>query len=118
MAISAKLARTTALKIFIGFSMRALKAGMRRCTHMPSTTGTSTITTTSSTLPNCSGTTWPVRAKVAMAQLVMSGRLTMDSRVLMAVSEMFIATLPPNRWLNRLADTPPGDAASSISPTA
>ena len=26
--------------------------------------------------------------------------------------------LPPNRWLNRLADTPPGEAASSIRPTA
>ena len=53
-----------------------------------------------------------------MAQLVMSGKLMIDSTVLMAVSEMFIATLPPNKWLNRLADTPPGEAASSISPTA
>ncbi|MNT52655.1 hypothetical protein D3C72_1896890 [compost metagenome] len=85
---------------------------------MPSSTGSSTMTITSSTLPNCSGTTCPVRANVLMAQLVMSGKLTMESSVLMAVSEMFIATLPPNRWLNKLADTPPGDAASSISPTA
>ena len=117
-AISAKAASTTALKIFMGFSMRALKAGARRCTAMPSTTGTSTMMITSTTLPNCSGTTWPVCAKVLIAQLVMSGRLTMDNTVLMAVSEMFIATLPPKRWLNRLADTPPGEAASSISPTA
>ena len=38
--------------------------------------------------------------------------------MLIAVSDMFIATLPPKRWLNKLADTPPGEAASSISPTA
>ena len=85
---------------------------------MPTTTGTSTTAITSATLPNCSGTTCPVLAKVAMAQLAISGMVTMDSSVLMAVSEMFIATLPPNRWLNRLADTPPGEAASSIRPTA
>jgi hypothetical protein len=75
---------------------------------MPTATGTSTMTMTSTTLPNCSGTTWPVLAKVLMAQLAITGMVTMDSRVLMAVSEMFIATLPPKRWLNRLAEMPPG----------
>ncbi len=73
---------------------------------------------TSTTLPNCSGTTCAVSAKAAIAQLVISGSVTIDSTVLIAVSEIFIATLPPNKWLNRLADTPPGDAASSSRPTA
>ncbi|AEG91128.1 Hypothetical protein Rta_00680 [Ramlibacter tataouinensis TTB310] len=50
--------------------------------------------------------------------MAISGSVAMDSTVLMAVSEMFMATLPPNRCENRLADTPPGDAASSIKPMA
>ena len=73
---------------------------------------------TSSSLEVCIGTTWPLCAKWAMAQLAISGSVTMDSSVFTAVSEMFIATLPPNRCENRLAEMPPGDAASSISPMA
>ena len=37
---------------------------------------------------------------------------------LTAVSVTLSATSPRNRWLNRFALVPPGDAASSIIPTA
>ena len=118
MAIRANAASTSALNIFIGFSVRAAAFGARLRTSMPTATGISTMPITSTTFPNCSGTTSPVPAKVAIAQVPISGRLTIDSTVLIAVSEIFIATLPPKRWLNRLADTPPGDAASSMRPIA
>jgi hypothetical protein len=42
----------------------------------------------------------------------------MEMAVLSAVSEMFIATSPRNRCENRLAEMPPGEAASSMSPMA
>jgi hypothetical protein len=85
---------------------------------MPSSTGSSTMAITSTSLPVCSGTTCPLLAKWSMDQFAISGSVTMESAVLTAVSETFIATLPPNRCENRLAEMPPGEAASSISPMA
>ena len=46
------------------------------------------------------------------------GSVTTASTELIAVSVMLSATCPPNRWLYRLAVVPPGEAASSIMPTA
>jgi len=46
----------------------------------------------------------------------MSGSVPIASTVLIAVRVMLRATSPRNRWLNRLAVVPPGDAASSIMP--
>ena len=44
------------------------------------------------------------------------GRVTTEITELTAVRVMLSATSPRNRWLNRLAVVPPGDAASSIIP--
>lgn len=46
------------------------------------------------------------------------GRAITASTELIAVSVTSSATFPPNRWLNRLAVGPPGDAATSSIPTA
>ena len=53
-----------------------------------------------------------------MARLVISGNETIEITELTAVSDTLRATSPRNRWLNRLALVPPGEAASSIMPTA
>ncbi|MNP22763.1 hypothetical protein D3C76_1154470 [compost metagenome] len=47
-----------------------------------------------------------------------NGMVKIAINELTAVSVMFNATSPWARWLNRLAVVPPGEAASSISPTA
>ena len=53
-----------------------------------------------------------------MARLVISGIVNAASTELIAVSVTLSATSPRNRWLNRFAVVPPGDAASSMTPTA
>ena len=58
------------------------------------------------------------RSKCAIAKLVISGSVTTAMTELTAVSVTLSATSPWNRWLNRFAVVPPGDAASSIRPTA
>ena len=47
---------------------------------------------------------------------MISGSVNSATTELIAVSVMLSATSPRNRWLNRLALVPPGDAASSIMP--
>ena len=49
---------------------------------------------------------------------MISGSVTIAMTELTAVRVTLRATSPRNRWLNRFALVPPGDAASSISPTA
>ena len=44
------------------------------------------------------------------------GRVTTEITEFTAVRVMLSATSPRNRWLNRLAVVPPGEAASSIMP--
>ena len=46
----------------------------------------------------------------------MIGSVTIAMTELIAVSVTLSATSPRNRWLNRLAVVPPGEAASSIMP--
>src|ERR1041384_2546113 len=53
-----------------------------------------------------------------MAKFATSGRVTTASTEFTAVSVMLSATSPRNTWLNRFAVVPPGEAASSIMPTA
>ena len=48
----------------------------------------------------------------------MIGSVTSESTLFTAVSVMLRATSPRARWLNRFAVAPPGEAASSMSPTA
>ncbi len=95
------------------------KFGHRQRTSMPSATGISTIantfsdsTTSMPRIPPSSG------RKYAIAKLTISGNVSTDSTELIAVSVMFSAMSPRNRWLYRLAVVPPGEAASSIIPTA
>ena len=47
---------------------------------------------------------------------MISGRVAIEMIELTAVRVMLSATSPRNRWLNRLAVVPPGDAASSSIP--
>lgn len=56
--------------------------------------------------------------KCAMLRPTTSGSVNTASTELIAVSVMLSATSPPARWLKRFADVPPGDATSSIMPTA
>ena len=52
-----------------------------------------------------------------MEKFTTSGRVSTARNELMAVTVMLRATSPRKMWLNRLADVPPGEAASSIMPT-
>ena len=56
--------------------------------------------------------------KWASDQFMTSGSQTSESTLLMAVSVMFSATSPRARWLKMFAIAPPGEAASSIRPSA
>lgn len=53
-----------------------------------------------------------------MENATTSGMVNAASTELIAVKVMFNATSPPARWLNKFAVAPPGDATSSIMPTA
>ncbi len=108
-------ARMTADPMRTGLSMRAAKSCRRALTSMPRRTGRSTIANTSTTLPNCSATE-SSRSNQAIARLVMIGRVKIATTELIAVRVTLSATSPWNRWLNRLALVPPGDAARSIMP--
>ena len=86
---------------------------------MPMATGTSTTANTWSglaelqaELPASAGSKYPI------ARLVITGSVTTAISELTAVSVMFRATSPRNRWLKRFAVVPPGEAASSSMPTA
>ncbi len=72
---------------------------------------------TCTTFDHCSPRS-PSVSKYPMARLVITGIVTAASTELIAVSVMLSATSPRKRWLNRLAVVPPGEAASSITPTA
>ena len=86
---------------------------------MPRATGTSTTANTCRVLPNCSPRLPPsAGSKQAIARFVITGRVTTATSEFTAVSVMLRATSPRNRWLNRLAVVPPGEAASSSRPTA
>ena len=86
-------------------------------TTIPIATGTSTIAKTSTTLTN-GRLTLSSRSKCAIARLVISGRVTIAITEFTAVRVTLSATSPRKRWLNRFAVVPPGEAASSIIPTA
>jgi hypothetical protein len=108
-------ARITAEPIRTGRSALAATAGRAARTAIPSTTGTRTIANTSTTSTNGSRTS-SCRPYQAIARPVTSGSVKSAMTELIAVSVMFSATSPRNRWLNRLALVPPGEAASSIIP--
>ena len=76
------------------------KFGQRQRTSMPIATGMSTIANTFSdstrsmpTVPPSSG------LKYAIEKLTMSGSVSTEMTELIAVSEMFSAMSPRNRWL-------------------
>ena len=86
-------------KILTGRAMRWAKAGQRLRSHMPISTGPSTMTNTCSTLANCSGIACSPDMKCASDQLTISGKVRIDSAELIAVSVMLSATSPSARWL-------------------
>jgi hypothetical protein len=51
-------------------------------------------------------------------RFTINGRVKSANTLLTAVKVMFKATSPLKRWLYRFAVGPPGEAASSIKPTA
>ncbi len=101
-----------------GFSAASASAGYHARSAMPSVTGAITSTATSSTLPTGGGTCASAPRNHDSASAVHSGSVSRASRLLMAVSVMLSATSPRAMWLNRLAVTPPGEAASSTRPSA
>ena len=111
---STSTARISAEPMRTGRSIRARTPGLRR-TSMPIATGTSTIANTWTHLGERQRHL--VAAVVVVdRQSVTSGRVNSAITELIAVSVMFSATSPRNRWLNRLALVPPGEAASSSMP--
>ncbi len=110
--------RNTAERMRTGRSRPRASAGRRARTNMPIATGTSTTTKTCATLPGCMETARSPVMKCASEELTISGSVRSESTALTAVRVMLSATSPLARWLKRLAEGPPGDAARSIKPTA
>ncbi|MNQ77395.1 hypothetical protein D3C85_922600 [compost metagenome] len=73
---------------------------------------------TCNTLANCSGMAWSPSMKWASDRLTTNGMVRIAMTELTAVKVTFRATSPWARWLYKLAVVPPGEAASSIKPTA
>ncbi len=82
-----------------GFSVRAAKPGARARMNMPSATGSTMITATSTTLRIGGGTYWPEPKKYSSERLRISGRVSRHSTLLIAVRVMLSATSPRARWL-------------------
>ncbi len=98
-------------------SRRATRGASAR-TSIPAATGPITIRKTCCSLSTCSPREALPGRKYPAERFTTIGSVTTISTELIAVSVTFSATFPPNRWLNRLAVGPPGDAATTIRPTA